>query len=149
MFSGLVLFDQMVEAGEEINGRVILDEALNLQRSITLKYSENQFTIQMASDNGGVNNKTRFVYRLKGFNDMWIKTPTGNADITYMGLSPGSYTLCVRMLRDDGTMGDLEAELDITILSPWYRSWWAWLLYLLVAVGLFLLWKIRRKRRQT
>ena len=149
VFSGLVLFDQMVEAGEEINGRVILDEALNLQRSITLKYSENQFTIQMASDNGGVNNKTRFVYRLKGFNDMWIKTPTGNADITYMGLSPGSYTLCVRMLRDDGTMGDLEAELDITILSPWYRSWWAWLLYLLVAVGLFLLWKIRRKRRQT
>jgi ligand-binding sensor domain-containing protein len=139
VFSGLVLFDQMVEAGEEINGRMILKEALNLQRSITLKYTENQFTIQMGSDNGGVNNKTRFVYRLEGFNDQWIKTPDGNADITYMGLSPGSYTLSVRMLRDDGTMGDVESQMSITILPPWYRSWWAWLFYLLTAA--LLVWK--------
>jgi hypothetical protein len=129
----------MVEAGEEINGRMILKEALNLQRSITLKYTENQFTIQMGSDNGGVNNKTRFVYRLEGFNDQWIKTPDGNADITYMGLSPGSYTLSVRMLRDDGTMGDVESQMSITILPPWYRSWWAWLFYLLTAA--LLVWK--------
>ena len=93
----------------------------------------------MASDNGGVNNKTRFVYRLKGFNDIWIKTNAGNADITYMGLSPGTYTLCVRMLNDDGTMGEEEAELTVTILSPWYRSWWAWLCYLLLAACL--VWK--------
>ena len=138
VFSGLVIFDQLVETCEEVNGRVILDEALNLQRSISLKASENQFTIQMASDNGGVNNKTRFVYRLKGFNDNWIKTPVGSADITYMGLSPGSYTLCVRMLHDDGTMGDLEAELDITILAPWYRTWWFWLCMALLA-GLLLI----------
>ncbi len=134
VFSGLVLFDQLIEVGEETAGRVILDKALNQQRSITLKYDENQFTIQMASDNGGVNNKTRFVYCLKGFNDMWIKTPTGNSDITYMGLSPGTYTLCVRMLRDDGTMGDEESELSITILAPWYRSWWAWICYVLLGV---------------
>jgi hypothetical protein len=134
VFSGLVLFDQLIEVGEETAGRVILEKALNQQRSITLKYDENQFTIQMASDNGGVNNKTRFVYRLEGFNDMWIKTSTGNSDITYMGLSPGTYTLCVRMLRDDGTMGDEESELSITILAPWYRSWWAWTCYVLLVV---------------
>ena len=138
VFSGLVLFDQLVEVGEEMNGRVILDKALNIQRSFTLKYAENQFTVQMASDDGGVNNKTRFVYRLKGFNDNWIKTPNGDADITYMGLSPGSYTLCVRILHDDGTMGEMESELSITILAPWYRSWWAWICYVLLAILLLL-----------
>jgi hypothetical protein len=127
-----------VEVGEEMNGRVILDKALNIQRSFTLKYAENQFTVQMASDDGGVNNKTRFVYRLKGFNDNWIKTPNGDADITYMGLSPGSYTLCVRILHDDGTMGEMESELSITILAPWYRSWWAWICYVLLAILLLL-----------
>ena len=121
----------------EFNNRVILDKALNEKRSITLKYHENQFTILMASDNGGVNNKTRFAYRLKGFNDMWIKTSNGQADITYMGLSPGNYTLCVRVLHDDGTMDDEVSELDIEILSPWYRSWWAWILYALLIVILF------------
>lgn len=132
VFSGLELFDQLVEVGAEVNGRVILKEALNQQRRISLKYHENQFTILMASDNGGVNNKTRFAYRLKGFNDMWIKTSNGQADITYMGLPPGSYTLCVRILNDDGTMEEEVSELDIVILSPWYRSWWAWILYALL-----------------
>lgn len=141
IFSGLVLFDHLVEVGEEINGRIILSENLNQQRSLTLKHGENQFTIQMSSNNGGVSNKTRFVYRLKGFNDMWIKTPIGNADITYMGLSPGDYTFCVRMLRDDGTMGDVESELRITILSPWYRSWWAWTLYILLTALIVYKWK--------
>ena len=137
VFSGLELFGQLVEVGAETNGRVILKEALDQQRSITLKNTENQFTILMASDNGGVNNKTRFAYRLKGFNDMWIKTSIGQADITYMGLPPGSYTLCVRILHDDGTMDEEESELDIEILSPWYRSWWAWIIYLLLIGLLF------------
>ena len=138
VFSGLELFDQLVEVGVEVNGRIILDEALDQQRSITLKYHENQFTILMASNDGGVSNKTRFAYCLKGFNDMWIKTSNGQADITYMGLPPGDYTLCVRILHEDGTMDDEVNELDIEILSPWYRSWWAWILYaLLIGVLIF------------
>ena len=92
----------------------------------------------MASDNGGVNNSTRFIYQLEGFNDKWIKTTAANPDITYMSLPPGSYTLCVRMLKDDGTMGEVESRLEITIGSPWYSSWWAWCCYgLLVALLLF------------
>ena len=138
VFSGLVLFDQEVEVGEVYDGRVILDKALDLQRSISLKYSENQFTIHMGSDNGGVNNATRFVYLLKGFNDKWMKTTAGIPDITYMSLPSGSYTLCVRMLKDDGTMGEAESRLDITIASPWYLSWWAWLCYVLIVVLFFI-----------
>ena len=68
---------------------------------------------------------------------MWVKTSNGQADITYMGLSPGNYTLCVRILHDDGTMDDEVSELDIEILSPWYRSWWAWILYALLIGLLF------------
>ena len=74
------------------------------------------------------------MYQLEGFNDKWIKSSANNPDITYMSLPPGSYTLCVRMLRDDGTMGEVESRLDITIDSPWYRSWWAILLYILIAL---------------
>ena len=141
IFSGLVLFDQEVEVGVPYDGRVILDEALDMQRKIRLHYGENQFTIHMASDNGGVNNATRFIYQLKGFNDKWIKTTAVNPDITYMSLPPGSYTLCVRMLKDDGTMGEQESQLDITIDSPWYTSWWAWTLYGLLLVIVAFIWK--------
>ena len=141
VFSGLVLFDQEVEVGQAYDGRVILEENLDMQKSISLSYDQNQFTIHMASDNGGVNNSTRFVYQLEGFNDKWIKTTVNNPDITYMSLPPGNYTLCVRMLKDDGTMGEVESRLDISIGSPWYRSWWAWLCYILIiGFGIFI-WK--------
>lgn len=149
VFSGLVLFNEEVEVGAEYNGRVILDKALDVERSITLKVDENQFTIQMGSDNGGVKNNTRFVYRLKGFNDKWIKTSSSNSDITYMGLPAGHYTLCVRMLNDDGTMGDKESQLDITIKGAWYTSWWAILLYmLLIALAVWYVWTLHVKRQQ-
>ena len=153
VFSGLVLFDHEVEVGEKIDGNVILEKALDMQGEISLAYHQNQFTIHMASDNGGVNNSTRFVYQLKGFNDKWIKTTAINPDITYMSLPSGSYTLCVRMLKDDGTMGDVESQLKITIGSPWYRSWWAWLCYLLIFLAVFFGWKpvvkwIKRPRTQ-
>lgn len=153
VFSGLVLFDHEVEVGEKIDGNVILEKALDMQGEISLSYHQNQFTIHMASDNGGVNNSTRFVYQLKGFNDKWIKTTAINPDITYMSLPSGSYTLCVRMLKDDGTMGDVESQLKITIGSPWYFSWWAWLCYLLIFLAVFFGWKpvvkwIKRPRTQ-
>ncbi len=155
VFSGLVLFDHEVEVGEEFDGRVILKKALNIQGSISLSYDENQFTVHMGSDNGGVNNSTRFVYQLNGFNDKWIKTTQNNPDITFMSLPSGNYTLCVRMLKDDGTMGNVESRLDISIGSPWYRSWWFWLTcgLLLLAViwlcnSLLRWWKNRQPKKE-
>lgn len=148
VFSGLVLFNEEVEVGAEYNGRVILEKALDIERAITLKSSENQFTIQMGSDNGGAKNHTRFVYRLRGFNDKWIKTTASNSDITYMGLPAGHYTLCVRMLKDDGTMGETESQLDITIRGPWYTSWWAMLLWLiLIALIGWYAWTFYKRRK--
>ena len=38
------------------------------------------------------------------------------------------------MLKDDGTMGEVESQLSITIASPWYSSWWAWLCYVFLVV---------------
>ena len=85
IFSGLRLFDVDVPVGREIDGRVILDEALNVCRDITLRFSD-QFTIQLASDAGVVGNEKRFVYKLEGFNDNWVKTSELNPNITYNSL---------------------------------------------------------------
>ena len=135
VFSGLQVFNEEVTVGQPVDGHVILTKPLNLCSKLSLKYSENQFTIEMGSDNGGVKNATRFVYRLLGFNERWIRTSENNPNISYMSLPSGSYTLCVRMLNDDGSMGAVESQLEIVIASPWYRSWWAVLIYLLLAAA--------------
>ena len=143
IFSGLVIYDKLIESGHEYDGHVILKKALFDCDEVTLKHSENHFTIQMASDDGSIKNGTRFIYCLKGYNDTWVKTETINPNISYMGLPSGSYTLCVRMFKDDGTMGEHESRLDITIGSPWYSSWWAWLLWLLLAATI--IWQLRHR----
>jgi hypothetical protein len=146
MFSGLVIYDNLIESGHEYNGRVVLKKALFDCDKLNLKHDENHFTIQMASDNGGVKNSTRFIYRLEGYSDTWVKTAPVNPNISYMGLPAGSYTLCVRMFKDDGTMGEYESRLDIIIGTPWYRSWWAILIFLLLAAAVA--WKLLAGRLQ-
>ncbi|MCR5241258.1 MAG: hypothetical protein K6D61_00085 [Prevotella sp.] len=133
LFCGLVIFNDLIEAGQKYNGRVILRQTLSSTDHIRLKDTENQFTIQMGSDDGGIKNGKRFVYRMEGFNDEWMKTSAISSDITYMGLPAGDYTLCVRMLNDDGTMGEEESRLDIIIGKPWYRTWWAFMVYIFIA----------------
>ena len=141
MFSGLLLFEQEVEVGQEIDGRVLLTKPLDVIRKLHLRYSENQFTIQMASDDGGVKNPTRFTYKLEGFNERWLFTRDINPNISYMSLPSGSYTLHVRMLNADGTMGKVESQLEIVIAAPWYRTWWAFTIYAIIAFIIWFYWE--------
>lgn len=148
IFSGLKLFGQLVEVGRKYEGRVILDEALDVCRELTLRHDENQFTIQLATDKGQVHNTARFIYQLEGFSDKWIKTEENDPNITYMSLHHGDYVLHVRMLNDDGSMGEHEATLKITITPPLLRNRWLLLAFLLVVgIGVWF-WRKRFMERQ-
>lgn len=148
IFSGLKLFGQLVEVGREYEGHVILDEALDACRELTLRPDENQFTIQLATDKGQAHNPARFIYQLEGFSDKWIKTEENDPNITYMSLHHGSYVLHVRMLNDDGSMGENEATLKITITPPLLRNRWLLLAFLLVVgIGVWF-WRKRFMERQ-
>ena len=139
VFSGLKLFGQQLSAGQEYDGRVIFEEDLNVSHELVLRYYESQFTIQLATDKGEMHNTSRFIYQLEGFSDKWIKTEENDPNITYMSLHHGSYVLHVRMLNEDGTMGQNEAILNITITPPLLRNRWLMVIFLsIIALGIFL-----------
>ena len=140
VFSGLQIFDKDVSVGEKIDGHVILDEQLDDCRDITLDYND-QFTIQLASSSGEIHNRSRFVYQLEGFNDNWVKTSEVNPNITYNSLRAGDYKLRVRMLNDDGTIGEDESVLDISIRPPFWRTRWMILFYMLAIAAVAWLWR--------
>ena len=138
IFSGLKLFGQQMGVGQEYEGRVILKKALDECEELVLRHDENQFTIQLASDKGEARNPSRFIYQLEGFSDKWMKTEENDPNITYMSLHHGSYILHVRMLNDDGTMGEEEATLKLTITPPLLRNRWLMLFFLAcVAFGIW------------
>ena len=147
VFSGLQIFDQDVEVGREFKGRVILEEALDECCEVTLKYND-QFTIQLSTNKVVVNNRKRFAYKLQGFNDDWVRTSPLNPNITFNSLRAGTYTLCVRILNGDGTLGDEESQMEITIRPPLWRTRWMILLYMIfiaLVAWLFVKWYLKKQ----
>ncbi len=150
VFSGLKVAGHEVAVGEEISDHVVLDEALDVCRKFNLRYDE-EFTVQLASNSGEVHNRSRFIYKLEGYNEEWMRTEEVNPNITYQSLRAGTYDLCVRMMNDDGTMGKEESRIEITIRPPLWRTRWMILLYMLLialAAWLWRKWYMKRQERR-
>ena len=147
VFSGLQLFDQDIAVGQEYDGSVILDEALDVCREISLRFDV-QFTVQLSTNEVNINNSKRFAYKVVGFNENWVKTSELNPNITFNSLRAGSYTLCVRILKEDGTLGEDESRLEITIRPPLYRTRWMILLYMIAIAGIAFWWRKWFLRKQ-
>lgn len=150
IFSGLKIAGHQVEVGEKVNGKVVLSEALDYSREITLSFND-EFTIQMGSNNGDPHNRSRFIYKMAGYSDVWKSTEEVNPNITYQSLRAGFYYLCVRMMNDDGTMGTAEGQIAITIQPPIWRTRWMILLYMLliaIAAWFWRKWYMKRQKRR-
>ena len=148
VFSGLVLFDHPLTAGEEYEGRVVLEKALDECRELNLSYKDNAFTIQLASGDVMVPSRNRFLYRMEGVTDKWLMTASGRPEVTFTNLSSGTYTLQVKVVNGDGTVCDEISELKINVHPPFYLSVWALLVYMLLACGAVYLYRKRALDRQ-
>lgn len=147
LLSGLQISGQDIIPGMKYDGHVILEKALSVSSDLFLNYDENDFTIQLGSDAAVANNDKRFVYRLVGARDVWVKTAPNNPNISFVSLPPGDYSLRVRVLNDDGTLGEIETTLDIHVAAPWWSSGLAKVFYVLLAIGIFWYWRRNFIRR--
>ncbi len=150
MFSGLKLLGHEVAVGEKVNGKVVLSKALDYSRELTLSFND-EFTIEMASNSAEPHNRSRFIYKMAGYSDIWKSTEEVNPNITYQSLRAGFYYLCVRMMNDDGTMGSAESRIAITIQPPIWRTRWMILLYMLliaIAAWFWRKWYMKRQQRR-
>ena len=148
LFSGLVLFDHPLMAGEEYEGRVVLESSLESSRKLDLSYKDNAFTIQLASSEVTVPSRNRFLYRMKGVTDKWLLTPADRPEVTFTNLSSGSYILQVKVVNGDGTVNDEISELEINVAPPFYLSIWAFLVYIALIAAAFFLYRRRMIERQ-
>jgi serine phosphatase RsbU (regulator of sigma subunit)/streptogramin lyase len=77
----------------------------------------------------------KYQYKLEGFDKSWIDGGTiGNA--TYTHLPPGEYSLYIKGSNWDGVWSDGNKSIAIVILPPWWKTWWANVLYALGFIGI-------------
>lgn len=148
IFSGVSIFDTPVLVGEEYDGHVVLPTALDHSRTLEISHKDKYFTIMLASNEVEMPTRHRFSYRLKGLTDKWMITPPGVSELNYTNLSPGTYTLQVRLVDNGGVVSGDTAELKITVTPPFYRTSWMYLLYAIAAALLFYYLRRLMLRRQ-
>lgn len=121
------------------NKDVEVGEYSPLQQSITytsdmqLKYGQNDIAIGYTGISYA-SNASQFQYKLDGVNDDWVEVGTERI-ARFADLPPGSYTFRVRAANADGVWSEQETTLQIRVLPPWWRTWWAYVLYGVLLFG--------------
>lgn len=144
------IFNSLIKEGEEYDGKVILKEAIDKTKQITLKYNQNFITFEVAGLNYVNPSQTYYKYMLKNFNENWNEiSGDGLGKITYTGLQPGKYSLIVYTANNDKIWGDTPCEITIIITPPFWATTYAIIIYAILIIGiLFYILKLQQRRAQ-
>lgn len=142
----LRLFNRIVQPGEA--GISPLQKAIGYADRIVLLHDQNVLTLGFAALEFSQPEKNEYAYFLEGFDDGWIQA--GNRHQASYNLRPGSYTFYVKAANGDGVWGEEVAQLQITVLPPFWQSTWAYVLYALAAISIIVAvgrWRTRQRIR--
>lgn len=115
------------------NQSYIGSKALAYTDSIELDYDQNAFTIEFAALNYQNHGNVNYRYRLEGFDRDWRYSGPHRVG-SYNEVPPGNYTFVVETIDDANPSLHSTARLSIRILPPWWAMWWAYLIYMCIAV---------------
>lgn len=78
---------------------------------------------------------TRFRYRLEGLQENWVEAGARRTAY-YSSVPPGDYTFRVIAANSDGIWNEEGRTFRITVMPPFYRTWWFLSLAVLLVGGL-------------
>lgn len=138
VFTDFQLFNQSIQPRSKSDNQFSLPSSITTSPSIVLAASDNVFSIEFAALNFIQPNKIKYKYKLEGFNDNWLEADANNRKVTFTNLNAGNYTFRVIATNNDGEWNEKGISLPIKVLPPFWKSWKAYVLYMLMLfVALF------------
>ncbi len=132
VFTDFRIFNESVVPGAK--GSPLVNH-INFTDHIRLRHSQSVFTLAFASIDNNSPIKNLFRYKLEGFDQKWIEAGNRNF-VTYTNLSPGKYTFMLQGSNSDGVWNETPRKISIRIRPPWYKTFVAIALFILVLVYL-------------
>ncbi|WP_183579772.1 two-component regulator propeller domain-containing protein [Mucilaginibacter sp. X5P1] len=143
IFTNFQLFNKSIAANELFNGHVVLTKVISATHEISLRHSENVFTIEFAAVNFFNPNKIKYQYMMAGFDKGWLSADNAIRKATYTNLDAGDYVFKVRAFNSEGLWNPDYITLKIKVLPPFWKSTPAYIIYLALFIGTLLF--IRRR----
>ena len=118
-----------------------------IDSTYVLHYDQNYLSFQFAALSFFRNEDLHYAYKMVGLDDDWILSGDRRFT-TYANLLPGNYTFQVRTTYPNGLWNEKILEISITIKNPWYKEWYAFILYiLLTSVMVYVIYYYRKQQR--
>ncbi len=112
--------------------------------NLHLSHNNNFVTFHFSGISPHSGSKLLYSYKLEGFDKHWHK-PSSENYAHYGNLPPGNYTLRARVMNKMGLWSG-EERYSFVILTPWWKSWWAFAMYLIIAVTTLMLYIRSREK---
>ena len=114
---------------------------------IELPYKYNNFSIEFAALTYKNPELNRYAYRLQNFDRDWQYTDADRRFAYYNNLPSGTYTFQLKSTNENGEWSGYVREFTVVVLPPFWATWWAYLLYMvLVLVIGVLIYRTIKKR---
>ncbi|WP_235295864.1 two-component regulator propeller domain-containing protein [Portibacter marinus] len=111
-----------------------LEHNINEIEKVLFKYNQANFTINFAALDYSNPDNNYYSYKLEGLDQEWI-TSIGQPSATYTIQRHGTYTFLLKGGNSAGKWNDEVKKLEIEVLPPPWRTWWAYLLYILIGIA--------------
>jgi signal transduction histidine kinase/DNA-binding response OmpR family regulator/ligand-binding sensor domain-containing protein len=164
-FDGLIRYDATIKKNyrqpyRTLIRRVLINEKQENERQIfggqagkplfpVIEYRDRNLYFEFAAPFFEVETETQYRCFLEGYDSdwsVWSKVAKKN----YTNLDPGMYSFRVRARNVYHYQGE-EDVFKFKILSPWYRTWWAFLIYgiiFLVSMVLVVKWRSHKLEQE-
>lgn len=122
-----------------------LTESLSYTDRIELKYYQNSFSIDFSTFDYSMGHDGKYIYKLVPYEKDW-SMPSSLNFAAYKNLSPGIYQLHVKASGASGVWGKDEAVLQIVITPPFWKTGWAFAVYVvLICMAMFVAFRLVHK----
>lgn len=136
VITGLKIFNKEVRPEVEMNGQVVLSQQIHLMDKIDL--SHQQKTLQIEFSVPGFSDRNMvYAYKLDGMDKDWIYVSGNMKNAAYSNLYYRNYIFRVKARNVDGIWSQ-EKTLIITVHPPFWQTWWAYIIYIVIFVVLML-----------
>jgi len=141
-FTDFKLFNKSLEPGTDSP----LKQPVSQSPIVNLSHDENEIEIDFVALHFSNPKKNQYRYKLEGFDTDWVEAGT-KTSAAYTNLPPGNFTFRVIASNSDGVWNEEGASLQINVAPPWYRTWAAYIGFvLLLGLMVFAVDRLQRAR---
>ncbi|MCF6407746.1 response regulator [Chitinophaga filiformis] len=128
------------------NDDYISKRSLENIEEITIPYDKAAVSLDFVALEYTSPDKIGYSYQMEGWDKGWNDARESRT-ANYTHLPEGNYTFLMKVTNADGKWGEEKRLLTIIVLPPWYRTPWAYGVYIAIILGIIYLY-IQYKSRQ-